>query len=163
MWCFFWQPGRSPRLGTQVHRRSGTVLGGWVLVVKAGSNRVRNLFQPVRLTFTHNTKVNNLTRTSVGNEELFFLRVCWTFQMEEATCVFWQERDLVDGAGEAAGWRLGWSNVKVVVVCFILWGRVFAGYWSAEGCNTSVTGAVVDCCCNHLSFFAVLVVNEENK
>lgn len=38
---------------------------------------------------------------------------------------------------------------------------MFAGYWSAEGCNTSVTGTVVDCCCNHLSFFAVLVVNEE--
>lgn len=40
---------------------------------------------------------------------------------------------------------------------------MFAGYWSAEGCNTSVTGTVVDCYCNHLSFFAVLVVNEEKK
>lgn len=40
---------------------------------------------------------------------------------------------------------------------------MFAGYWSAEGCNTSVTGTVVDCCCDHLSFFAVLVVNEEKN
>lgn len=65
---FFWQSGPSPgggkaRLGGQVYHRSGTVLGGSVLVVKAGSNRVRNLFQPVRLTFTHNTRVNNLTCT----------------------------------------------------------------------------------------------------
>lgn len=43
-------------------------------MVKVGSNRVRNLFQPVRLTFTNNTKVNNLTCILVGNEELFFPR-----------------------------------------------------------------------------------------
>lgn len=65
---FFWQSDPSPGRGTvrlvsQVHRRSGTVLGGSVLVVKAGSNHIRNLFQPVRLTFTHSTKVNNLTYT----------------------------------------------------------------------------------------------------
>ncbi|CAG00691.1 unnamed protein product, partial [Tetraodon nigroviridis] len=31
------------------------------------------------------------------------------------------------------------------------------GYWSAEGCQTNVTGTQVVCSCDHLTFFAVLV------
>ncbi|XP_034427644.1 adhesion G protein-coupled receptor G3-like [Hippoglossus hippoglossus] len=81
----------------------GTVMGGLVLAVLAGSQPVGNLPQPIELTFTQ------------------------TQQMENRTCVFWQELD--NGTG----------------------------IWSTYGCNTNDTGAEVTCSCNHLSFFAVLV------
>ncbi|KAL3066029.1 hypothetical protein OYC64_016049 [Pagothenia borchgrevinki] len=81
------------------------VLGGLVLAVRVGSQPVRNLSQPVRLTFRHNKQVEN------------------------GTCVFWQESDFNDGTG----------------------------VWSTDGCETSETGSEYICSCNHLSFFAVLV------
>ncbi|XP_034087786.1 adhesion G-protein coupled receptor G1-like isoform X2 [Gymnodraco acuticeps] len=51
------------------------VLGGLVLAVRAGNQSVRNLSQPVRLTFRHNR------------------------QVESGTCVFWQESHFNDGTG----------------------------------------------------------------
>ncbi|CAJ1048546.1 adhesion G protein-coupled receptor G3-like isoform X2 [Xyrichtys novacula] len=54
-------------------RRDGSVMGGLVLVVRAGSQPVAHLSQPVRLTFTHEGQVRN------------------------GTCVFWYE--LGDGTG----------------------------------------------------------------
>ncbi|KAI4830347.1 hypothetical protein KUCAC02_001982 [Chaenocephalus aceratus] len=81
------------------------VLGGLVLAVRAGNQSVRNLPQPVRLTFRHNRQVEN------------------------GTCVFWQESHFNDGTG----------------------------VWSTDGCETSETGSEYICSCNHLSFFAVLV------
>ncbi|XP_063737790.1 adhesion G-protein coupled receptor G1-like isoform X2 [Eleginops maclovinus] len=81
------------------------VLGGLVLAVRAGSQPVRNLTQPVRLIFKHNKNVEN------------------------GTCVFWQESQLNDGTGD----------------------------WSTDGCETVDNGSEHICSCNHLSFFAVLM------
>lgn len=81
------------------------VLGGFALAVKAGNRPVSNLSQPVKLTFKHNKQVEN------------------------GSCVFWQETKLDDGTGD----------------------------WSTEGCDTNATGTEFVCSCNHLSFFAVLV------
>ncbi|XP_054473920.1 adhesion G protein-coupled receptor G3-like [Anoplopoma fimbria] len=83
----------------------GTVLGELVLAVRAGNHPVKNLSQAIKLTFKHNK------------------------QLEDGTCVFWQESQLEDGTG----------------------------YWSKSGCDTSYTGSGFICSCNHLSFFAVLV------
>lgn len=43
----------------------GTVMGGLVLVVRAGNNPVRNLSQPITLIFNHNKQVNS----QVGKEK----------------------------------------------------------------------------------------------
>ncbi|XP_053191769.1 adhesion G-protein coupled receptor G5-like [Scomber japonicus] len=64
--------GRTIRFGP-VHMK-GEIMGGTVLVVKAGSRPVSNLSQPIILTFKHN-------------------------KMKNGTCVFWQESDEVDGTG----------------------------------------------------------------
>uniref|UniRef100_UPI0037E98945 adhesion G-protein coupled receptor G1-like n=1 Tax=Semicossyphus pulcher TaxID=241346 RepID=UPI0037E98945 len=56
-------------------RRDGAVMGGSVLVVRAGNQPVRDLAQPVRLTFTHGK------------------------QVEDGTCVFWYEPELGNGTG----------------------------------------------------------------
>ncbi|XP_029701884.1 adhesion G-protein coupled receptor G5-like [Takifugu rubripes] len=106
----FFQPAPAPgggkgRSAGRSHHRSGTVLGDSVVVVKAGSRRVRDLLHPVRLTFRRDKEI------------------------EEAACVFWQETYLDDRTG----------------------------YWSTEGCHTNVTQAEIVCCCDHLSFFAVVV------
>ncbi|XP_023123939.2 adhesion G-protein coupled receptor G5 isoform X1 [Amphiprion ocellaris] len=53
----------------------GTVLGGLVLMVRAGYSPVRNLSQPIRLIFRHDEPVGN------------------------GTCVFWQESEQDDGTG----------------------------------------------------------------
>lgn len=58
-----WQPAPSPaggkaRSAVRSHYRSGTVLNNSVVVVKAGSRRVRDLLQPVRLTFRLDKEVN---------------------------------------------------------------------------------------------------------
>lgn len=58
-----WQPAPSPgggkgRTAVHSHYRSGTVLEDSVVVVKAGSRPVRDLLQPVRLTFRYDKKVN---------------------------------------------------------------------------------------------------------
>ncbi|XP_019935580.1 adhesion G protein-coupled receptor G3-like isoform X2 [Paralichthys olivaceus] len=94
---------RGAFIPNQREHMQGTVMGGLVLAVKAGRQSVRNLPQPVKLTFTQSK------------------------QMENRTCVFWQELD--DGTGN----------------------------WITDGCYTSDIGAEVICSCNHLSFFAVLV------
>lgn len=53
-----------------------------------------------------------------------------------------------------------YSNTRCNYIhAFILCVCVFAGYWSTEGCHTNVTATEIICCCNHLSFFAVLLVN----
>ncbi|XP_039984773.1 adhesion G-protein coupled receptor G1-like isoform X2 [Xiphias gladius] len=52
-----------------------TVMGALVLAVMAGSQPVRNLSQPIKLTFKHNNRGEN------------------------GTCVFWQESELEDGIG----------------------------------------------------------------
>ncbi|XP_041649187.1 adhesion G-protein coupled receptor G1-like isoform X2 [Cheilinus undulatus] len=56
-------------------RKDGTVMGGFVLVVKTGNQPVRNLPQPVRLTFKHDKQMNN------------------------GTCVYWFEVPSGDGTG----------------------------------------------------------------
>ncbi|XP_051236087.1 adhesion G-protein coupled receptor G1 isoform X9 [Dicentrarchus labrax] len=53
----------------------GTVMGDLVLAVRAGNYAVRNLSQPIKLTFTHNK------------------------QAVVGTCVFWQESEQEDGTG----------------------------------------------------------------
>ncbi|XP_070766374.1 adhesion G-protein coupled receptor G1-like [Enoplosus armatus] len=85
--------------------RQGSVMGEFVLAVRAGNSPVRNLSQPIKLTFKH------------------------SIQVEDATCVFWQESEQEDGTGR----------------------------WATDGCDTSDNGAEFICSCNHLSFFAVLV------
>ncbi|XP_070820816.1 adhesion G-protein coupled receptor G1-like [Chaetodon trifascialis] len=98
-------PGRGRgRAALPVHRQ-GTILGEAVLAVRAGNHPVTNLSKPVKLTFKHNK------------------------QVEDGTCVFWQESWLEDGTG----------------------------HWSTDGCDTNDTGTEFICSCNHLSFFAVLV------
>lgn len=39
----------------------------------------------------------------------------------------------------------------------------FLGRWSTGGCETNNTDTEFICSCNHLSFFAVLVVNPYTK
>ncbi|XP_059202688.1 adhesion G-protein coupled receptor G1-like [Centropristis striata] len=56
-------------------QRQGTVLGGLVLAVKAGNQPVKNLTEPIQLSFKHNTSQ----------------------QKEKGECVFWQATN--DGAG----------------------------------------------------------------
>ncbi len=48
-------------------------------------------------------------------------------------------------------------NIKLNSDSFFL--CVFSGHWSTDGCDTNNTGTEFVCSCNHLSFFAVLVVN----
>ncbi|XP_042270937.1 adhesion G-protein coupled receptor G1-like [Thunnus maccoyii] len=96
--------GRVLRPSPPVHRQD-TVMGESVLVVKAGNFPVRNLPQPIKLIFKHNKEVEN------------------------GTCVFWEESELGDGTG----------------------------HWSPDGCHTTFTQTECICSCNHLSFFAVLV------
>uniref|UniRef100_A0A1A8LEX6 G protein-coupled receptor 97 n=3 Tax=Nothobranchius pienaari TaxID=704102 RepID=A0A1A8LEX6_9TELE len=65
-----------PRQGRKkVMTYQGAALGGFVLFVKAGSQPVKNLFQPVRLIFQRENKE------------------------ETGTCVFWQESENQTGAG----------------------------------------------------------------
>ncbi|XP_036951585.1 adhesion G-protein coupled receptor G5-like isoform X1 [Acanthopagrus latus] len=92
-------------LPVQPNHMRGTVMGGLVLVVRAGNNPVRNLPQPITLIFNHKKQVEN------------------------GTCVFWQESELEHETG----------------------------HWSRYGCDTNNTGTEFICSCNHLSFFAVLV------
>ncbi|XP_030581938.1 adhesion G protein-coupled receptor G3-like [Archocentrus centrarchus] len=97
-------PPRRSRLG-QFHRREGVVFRGSVLSVRAGNVTLIDLPQPIKLIFSHDKEVEN------------------------GTCVFWQESGTKDGTG----------------------------YWSVEGCETTKTAEEFICSCNHLSFFAVLV------
>ncbi|XP_030581220.1 adhesion G protein-coupled receptor G3-like [Archocentrus centrarchus] len=97
-------PPRRSRLG-QFRRREGVVFRGSVLSVRAGNVILRDLPQPIKLIFSHDKEVEN------------------------GTCVFWQESGTEDGTG----------------------------YWSIEGCETTKTAEEFICSCNHLSFFAVLV------
>ncbi|XP_026234874.1 adhesion G-protein coupled receptor G1-like [Anabas testudineus] len=64
----------------------------------------------------------------------------YNHKVENGTCVFWHEPQEGNGTG----------------------------YWSTEGCDTSVNETAFICSCNHLSFFAVLVnpvltVDESNS
>nr|XP_020472779.1 adhesion G-protein coupled receptor G1-like [Monopterus albus] len=68
-------PQTKARGGAPIHKQSGTVMGGLVLLVKAGAHSVRNLTEPIKLTFRHHKKV------------------------ETGTCVFWQELSLKEGTG----------------------------------------------------------------
>ncbi|XP_068455573.1 adhesion G-protein coupled receptor G1-like [Clinocottus analis] len=70
-----------------------TVLGGVVLLVRAGSRPVHNLSQTVRLTFTHNK------------------------QGKDGTCVFWQESSLEDGTGHWSTAGCETSNTGSEFVC----------------------------------------------
>lgn len=108
-YALLWQPSPPPGRGkarskAHSHYQSGAVLDESVLVVKAGSNRVRSLLQPIRLTFRHNTKVNTFACFTRGKCESslfsFQRRVCLMFQIEDAACVFWQEMDLEGRTGE---------------------------------------------------------------
>ncbi|XP_042343380.1 adhesion G-protein coupled receptor G1-like [Plectropomus leopardus] len=66
---------------------NGIVMGGWVLVVKAGHSPVQNLPEPIKLTFKHNKQVEN------------------------GQCVFW--KDLEDDKGTADWSKDGcetWNN-----------------------------------------------------
>ncbi|KAI3377619.1 hypothetical protein L3Q82_008775, partial [Scortum barcoo] len=102
-------PRRQGRRGftpVQVQHRQGIVMGGLVLAVRAGNHPVSNLSEPIILTFKHDKQVEN------------------------GTCVFWQESDVEDSQ---------------------------TGHWSTDGCATSHNGTEFICSCNHLSFFAVLV------
>uniref|UniRef100_A0A672YKF0 Adhesion G protein-coupled receptor G3-like n=1 Tax=Sphaeramia orbicularis TaxID=375764 RepID=A0A672YKF0_9TELE len=44
----------------------------------------------------------------------------------------------------------------------INWLFACVGNWSTEGCDTTIVGTDYICSCNHLSFFAVLVVRHDN-
>lgn len=89
------------------------------------------------------------------------------FQLEDATCVFWQDSGQMDGRG---GVR---TRLPVVSSFFFFFkGELyfvhdvlffFLGHWSTEGCETNKTETELACSCNHLSFFAVLVVNITQK
>ncbi|CAK6962026.1 adhesion G-protein coupled receptor G5-like [Scomber scombrus] len=68
------QPRRGTRRFGPVHMK-GEIMGGTVLVVKAGHRPVSNLSQPIILTFKHNEMMKN------------------------GTCVFWQESEEGDGTG----------------------------------------------------------------
>ncbi|XP_065808445.1 adhesion G-protein coupled receptor G1-like isoform X1 [Labrus bergylta] len=100
------EPRRSKSRAIMPTRIDGDVMGGFVLVVRAGSQSVTNLPHPVRLTFVHNK------------------------QVDAGTCVFWYES--AHGNGTV--------------------------YWSPDGCETNNTGSETICSCNHMSFFAVLVM-----
>ncbi|XP_062245861.1 adhesion G-protein coupled receptor G1-like [Platichthys flesus] len=69
----------------------GTVMGGLVLAVTAGSQPVGNLPQPIKLTFTQ------------------------TRQMEYRTCVFWQELD--NGTGIWSTYGCNTNDTGAVVIC----------------------------------------------
>ncbi|AWP02011.1 putative G-protein coupled receptor 56-like [Scophthalmus maximus] len=69
----------------------GTVMGGLVLAVRAGSRPVVNLSQPITLTFTHDK------------------------QMEKGSCVFWEE--LEDGAGHWSRHGCETNDTGAAVVC----------------------------------------------
>lgn len=128
------------------------------MVVKAGSRRVRDLLQPVRLAFRHDKKVNVFLNYSWTIIPLFyFILKTSAFDVSDGRC------SLCVLAGDIPEWQNRWASkhkmqqhlwvfLKILCVC------VFAGYWSTEGCHTNVTQTEIVCCCNHLSFFAVLVV-----
>lgn len=49
---------------------------------------------------------------------------------------------------------LHWLNVHAMCVCVCL-----SGNWSTDGCETRIENGDFVCSCNHLSFFAVLIVS----
>ncbi|XP_035537888.1 adhesion G-protein coupled receptor G1-like isoform X2 [Morone saxatilis] len=75
-----------------IHRQ-GTVMGDLVLAVKAGNYAVRNLSQPIKLTFTHNK------------------------QAVVGTCVFWQESEQEDGTGHWSTEGCDTSDTGTEFVC----------------------------------------------
>lgn len=86
--------------------RSGSVMGQSVLVVRAGNSAVKNLLQPVKLIFKHN--LQQVTRRNISSccnwkrnllcGHLYCLSR-YVFQLEDATCVFWQDSDQMEGRG----------------------------------------------------------------
>ncbi|XP_060924501.1 adhesion G protein-coupled receptor G3-like [Limanda limanda] len=77
----------------QCDHMQGTVMGGLVLAVRAGSQPVGNLPQPIKLTF-------NQTR-----------------QMEYRTCVFWQELDNGTGIWSTDGCNTNDTGAEVICSC----------------------------------------------
>ncbi|XP_029282894.1 adhesion G-protein coupled receptor G1 isoform X2 [Cottoperca gobio] len=71
----------------------GTVLGELVLVVRTGTQPVRDLSQPIKLTFTHNKQVEN------------------------GACVFWQESQRADGTGHWSTDGCDTSDTGLEFVC----------------------------------------------
>ena len=85
-------------------------------------------------------------------------------QVENGTCVFWQEAGLRNETGglETHVYIHTYIHTYIhiyylVIIFFVL------GYWNTDGCETNNTGNEFICSCNHLSFFAVLVVNQKNS
>lgn len=55
--------------------------------------------------------------------------------------------------------QLLFQNVVMIVCLDVHIDIGSSGYWSSEGCNTSRNHTDFVCRCNHLSFFAVLIVS----
>ncbi|XP_030269186.1 adhesion G protein-coupled receptor G3 [Sparus aurata] len=71
----------------------GTVMGGLVLVVRAGNNPVSNLSQPITLIFNHNKQVEN------------------------GICVFWQESELEHETGHWSRYGCDTNNTGTEFIC----------------------------------------------
>lgn len=81
----------------------------------------------------------------------------------DGACVFWAESQLENGTGRATyGGQNSLLQLHNNKMSYPV-SYVFLGYWSTEGCDTNRTESEFICTCNHLSFFAVLVVKKKKN